>query len=342
MPELRRDPITHGWVIFAPRRSKRPKDFFTSGKGDSQQSCPFCPGQAPPEDPPPLVVVEAQSDDEDGLFEMKVLADKYPLLTGDEEYERFGEGMYDLMHGYGSHEIIVESPRHGLRFDDFSEAHLTEIFSLYQSRIIELSRDRRIQHILLTRNIGHDAGAHIDHPHSHVVALPIVPKKLLEETDGARSYYQYRDRCIFCDIIQQELSDQARLVLENEAFIAFCPYASRFPFEVTVIPKVHVPRFETIRYDEVRCLAAIMKRLIGGLNTLLNDPPLNYIVHSAPTVHVRRERFERVGQFYHWHIEILPKLTRVAGFEWGSGFYINPMAPEEAAQHLRAAVEALD
>ena len=339
MPELRRDPITRGWVIFAPRRSKRPSDFFKHEKSDSIADCPFCPGQEPEDDLAPIEVHGPCCEFSEAPWSMKVLHDKYPLLRSDKKFERFGDGMYDLMEGYGEHQLIVESPEHGLKFDDFSVEHLSEIFALYQKRIIELSRDKRIQHILITRNIGNDAGAHIHHPHSHVVALPIVPKKLMEEVEGARLYHQYRDRCIFCDIISQELESRERVVLENESFIAFCSYASRFPFEVTVIPKVHLPRYETIRPEEMGQLAQMMKQLIGGLNTLLKDPPLNYIVHSAPTVHARRERFERVGQFYHWHIELLPKLTRVAGFEWGSGFYINPMLPEDAAEHLRAAVE---
>jgi len=340
MPELRRDPITHGWVIFAPQRSKRPSDFFVHGRSDDQPQCPFCPGQEPADGGQPILTLPPDADFPDAPWSMKVVTDRYPLLSTDEGFERFGEGMYDLMQGYGVHELLIESPHHGLRFDDFGEHRLAAIFGLYQHRIIELSRDRRVMHVLITRNIGHDAGAHYHHPHSHVVAMPIVPKKLMEELDGGRAYFQYRERCIFCDIVQQELTDRDRIVLENDSFVAFCSYASRFPFEVTVVPKVHQPRFETIRPEETADLAAMMKRLIGGLNRLLNDPPLNYIVHSAPTVHARRERFEHVGQFYHWHIELLPKLTRVAGFEWGSGFYINPMLPEDAAAHLRSAVQS--
>ena len=343
MPELRRDPITRGWVIFAPRRSKRPSDFFSHEEAQDEVPCPFCPksGEAEGNEESGTIEISPPTEEfEDAPWSMKVLKDKYPLLNAEEDFERYGEGMYDLMQGYGHHQLIIEAPEHGLQFHDFSEQHLAEIFGLYQRKMIALARDKGIQHILITRNIGNRAGAHIHHPHSHVVALPVVPKKLMEEIEGARIHYQYRDRCIFCDIVQQELSNKERVVLENDSFVAFCSYASRFPFEVTVIPKLHLPRFETIRPEETLDLAKIMKPLIGGLNSLLKDPPLNYIVHSAPTVHAKkRERFERVGQFYHWHIELLPKLTKVAGFEWGSGFYINPMLPEDAAEHLRAAVE---
>lgn len=342
MPEFRRDPVTGGWVIFAPERSRRPSDFFSHPAGDDAPTCPFCPGRDAPDDPPPRVVLPPGPGYEDQPWSARVIRDKFPLLSEDEDFDRWGEGMYDVMAGYGAHELVIESPVHGERFDDFSEEHLREILSLYQQRILELTRNRRVAQVLITRNIGHDAGAHIHHPHSHVVALPIVPKKIGEELEGARRYFEYKERCIFCDVVAQERHERSRVVLENDSFLAFCPYASRFPFEVTIIPREHLVRFEAIHPREVADLATMMKRLIGGLTSLLRDPPLNYIVHSAPTVHARRIRGDGSGSYYHWHIEILPKLTRVAGFEWGSGFYINPMLPEDAAHHLRDAVGSAD
>ena len=282
MPELRRDPITRGWVIIAPERQKRPADFFTSRPKDSDTPCPFC--KNPSGDP--LVALESLSSPSSSMenWTVSVIHDKYPLLETSDNPDSYGDGMYDLMGGYGHHELVIESTEHGHCLENMSNGHIRAIFQMYQKRLIQMQKDANVSHVLITRNTGHFAGANIHHPHSHIVGLPIVPKKVHEELEGARLYYEYRERCIFCDIIEQEIKEEGRVVLEDEYFLAFCPYASRFPFEVTIIPKVHQGGFETINRDETAALAKTVKKIFSAINSLLGKPPLNYIIHSAPVL----------------------------------------------------------
>ena len=333
MPELRRDPITRGWGIVAPERQRRPSDFFTQTSKKEAGHCPFCSINDDGETKPLQRFSGSTESGKD--WEITVIPDKYPLLNPEESHEGFGDGMYDLLGGYGHHELVIESNDHFACFESMSLQNIEGVFSAYQQRMIQLAKDTRVSHVLITRNTGHYAGANIHHPHSHIVGLPIVPKKIFEEMEGAGTYFDYRERCLFCDIIAQETEEQTRVVMEDEHFIAFCPYASRFPFEVTIMPKTHQAGFETINSTEIESLAKHVKSIFKGINSLLGTPPLNYIIHSAPFSDCGHKEFEKSHSFFHWHIEILPKLTRIAGFEWGSGFYINPMLPEEAAEHIR-------
>ena len=355
MPELRRDPVTRGWVIIAPERKKRPSDFFTKTSEEQLKSCPFCPENESELSAPLQTISSSQIPvsgesvrfDDDDKWEIIVIEDKYPLLSQQEDNDRVGEGMYDQMGGYGHHELIIESKDHNTSVETMSIRHIEGVFYAYQQRIIKMSQDSKVNHVLITRNTGHYAGANIHHPHSHVIGLPIVPKKIYEEMNGAKTYFDYRERCLFCDIIAQELEEgssqdsegQSRIVMEDEHFVTFCPYASRFPFEVTIMPKVHQPRFESINTKELQSLSKHIKTVMTAINSILGKPPINYIVHSAPFADCDIHEFENSHTFFHWHIELLPKLTRIAGFEWGSGFYINPVSPEDAASHIRAELE---
>jgi UDPglucose--hexose-1-phosphate uridylyltransferase len=196
--------------------------------------------------------------------------------------------------------------------------------------VVDLRRDPRFQYVLVFKNHGVAAGASLAHPHSQLIALPILPRRVREEIDGARSYFNYKDRCVFCDIIRQELQQRKRVIDENEAFVSIAPFASSFPFETWILPKVHHPNFafmEPFPYQEA---AQILQDTLKRLNQVLTDPPYNYIIHSSPFP-------DRERDFYHWHIEITPKLTKMAGFEMGTGFFINPTPPEEAAGYLREA-----
>jgi UDPglucose--hexose-1-phosphate uridylyltransferase len=158
--------------------------------------------------------------------------------------------------------------------------------------------------------------------------MPIIPKRVIEEIEGARKYYDFKERCVFCDIVAQEINDDVRVVSSNESFLAIEPFAARFPFETWILPKTHEPAFEEIGRNEIMHLARLLKEILSKINAALNNPPYNFILHTLPLQGDNRN-------WYHWHLEIMPKLTKVAGFEWGSGFYINPTAPEEAARYLR-------
>ncbi len=209
-----------------------------------------------------------------------------------------------------------------------SEPEIEKVFWAWRERVLDLKRDIRLRHIVIFKNHGATAGATLEHAHSQLIALPIVPREMREELHGARHHHQIKERCVFCDIIRQETKDGARVISESADFVALAPYAPRFPFETWLIPKRHRARFEETTPGEFGSLARILKDTLARMNATLLTPPYNLIVHSAPLQ-------DDAGEFYHWHVEVMPKLTRIAGFEWGTGFYINPTGPEEAAEVLR-------
>jgi len=195
-------------------------------------------------------------------------------------------------------------------------------------RALDLVKDKRFKYIMLFKNYGPSAGASLEHPHSQIIALPMIPKNVHEELVGAQEYFEYRERCIFCDILRQETQDKERIIIEDKYFMAFCPFVSRFPFEIWIVPKKHNGYFCHMSKEEIPSLANILKEVIARVKNVLPSPAYNFIIHSSP---VNGDSSES----YHWHIEFMPKLTRVAGFEWGSGFYLVPTPPELAAQYLK-------
>jgi UDPglucose--hexose-1-phosphate uridylyltransferase len=198
----------------------------------------------------------------------------------------------------------------------------------YRERILDLKRDIRFRYILIFKNHGAPAGATLRHPHSQLIALPIVPAIAQEEVDGARQHFAAKERCVFCDIVRQETTAAHRVIAETAEMVALAPYAPRFPFETWLLPRRHGARFEEASRQEYESLARLLKNLLMRMNRALDSPSYNLLIHSAPF-------FDEATTFYHWHVEIMPRLTKVAGFEWGSGFYINPTSPEEATRVLR-------
>ncbi|MCX5778918.1 MAG: galactose-1-phosphate uridylyltransferase [Elusimicrobia bacterium] len=328
MPELRRDPITGRWIIISTDRGKRPSDFSRGVENTAGNKCPFCLGN---EAMTPSEIVgygDSGRSRNAANWRVRVIPNKFPALAIEGTLNRQGDGMYDRMNGLGAHEIIIESPHHDRDIFDLSDKDVENILWAYRDRILDLKKDIRLEYILIFKNHGSAAGATLAHPHSQLIATPVVPKRVREEVNGGKIYFDYKERCGFCDIIKQELSFGQRVVAENDDFVALCPFASRFPFEVWVLPKNHSSDFNEIEEHQVVNLAVMMKSVVGKLMRTLDNPSYNYLIHTAPLK-------ESHLPHYHWHIEIIPKLTRVAGFEWGSGFYINPTAPEEAAQFLR-------
>lgn len=327
MPELRKDPIIGRWVIIATERAQRPSAFTTKPEEKKGGFCPFCIGNE--EHTPPEVLAYRPPDtlkDTKGWW-LRVVPNKFPALQIEGQIKRVGEGMYDKMNGIGAHEVVIESPDHVLDLADQPESGVEEVIWAFRDRMIDLRKDPRFRYILIFKNHGRDAGASLDHPHSQIIALPIVPKRVQEELAGSMKYYDYKERCVFCDIINQELKDKIRIVDENESFVSFNPFASRFPFETWIIPKRHEIYFNDIQKNGVIDLAKILKNTLKKIKDTLQNPPYNFIIHTTPFD-------EGAAPYYHWHIEIMPKLTKVAGFEWGTGFYINPVPPEDAAKYL--------
>lgn len=330
MPELRRDPVIGRWVIISSNRGKRPTDFHENGENHSGKDCPFCPGNEGLTPQEVLAYREPGTQRNKEGWWVRVVPNKYPALAVEGNINRTGEGMYDMMNGIGAHEVIIESPDHNKEIPDLEDKQVEDVIWAFRDRILDLRKDIRFEYILIFKNRGSAAGATLFHPHSQLIATPIVPKRVREEVNGAKSYYEYKERCVFCDIIKQELSEGKRIVAENSDFVGITPFASRFPFEIWILPKKHDSDFEDIQKHETAGLALIMKSCLRKLNKVLDNPPYNYIIHNAPLKEPRLPH-------YHWHIEIMPKITKVAGFEWGTGFYINPTPPEEAAKFLQEA-----
>ena len=331
MPELRKDPITGRWVIISTDRAKRPSDFLRErvhieGKG----FCPFCYGNESKTPPEILAYGRNGSGPNSPGWSVRVVPNKFPALGIEGNLNREGEGIYDRMNGVGAHEVIIETPDHMSTLSTMSEHAIEQVLLAYRDRILDLKNDHRFRYALIFKNHGDAAGASLEHPHSQLIALPIVPKRVLEEVDGAKHYYREKERCIFCDIIRQEMSSNVRKISENDLFISLAPFAPRFPFEFWLLPKQHGSSFENNPESVYRSLAAMLKDNLSRMDAVLDHPAYNFMLHTSPVG-------EENNDYYHWHFEIIPKLTKVAGFEWGTGFYICPTPPEEAARFLREA-----
>ncbi len=327
-PQLRKDPIIGRWVIISADRGKRPHDWIVESKKKVGGFCPFCPGN---EDKiPPEIIAKRENDSAPNKlgWTIRVVSNKFPALQIEGDLNRREEGIFDLMNGFGAHEVIIECPDHLIELADLHINHIRDVFWIFRERIVDLKKDIRFKYILVFKNHGIAAGASLEHSHSQIIALPIIPKRVVEELNGAQKYYSYKERCIFCDIIRQETQWNSRLVISNPNFIVFEPFAARFPFETWVLPARHSVSFKDISYEDTYELAATIKETLQRLNKALENPPYNFIIHTSP---LQDHEFSE----YHWHIEIIPIITKVAGFEWGSGFYINPTPPEEAANTLR-------
>ena len=328
MPELRKDPVTNRWVIIASERAKRPSDFSIEPTVLKHGFCPFCYGNE--DKTPPEIVAYADGNRKQNTpgWQVRVVPNKFPALQIEGEINKKGVGMYDMMNGIGAHEVIIETPEHDKTLPELSDIQVEKIITAYRDRGLDLKKDIRFEYILLFKNYGDAAGASLEHPHSQLIATPIVPKRVIEEIRGSHQYFEYKERCVFCDILRQELNSTERIISENSNFLSFEPFAPRFPFETWILPKKHYSDFLEIDEVMIKDLARILKDTIGRIKKALNDPPFNYIIHTTPL----KKQYRDVE---HWHFEIMPKLTKVAGFEWGSGFYINPTPPEEAAKYLR-------
>jgi UDPglucose--hexose-1-phosphate uridylyltransferase len=335
LPELRKDPIVGRWVIISTDRAKRPTDFAREAVKLRGGFCPFCYGneaRTPPEiqayrpaanggPPPPR--------DSPG-WTVRVIPNKFPALGIEGNLNRQAEGMFDRMNGIGAHEVIIETPEHNSSLGTLPVKGIEDVLWSFRDRILDLKKDQRFKYVLLFKNHGEAAGASLEHAHSQLIALPIVPINVVEEIEGAKQYYNYKERCVFCDIVRQDTESGTRVVAENQDFLTLAPYAPRFPFETWILPKQHHSTFESSSPNSFENLAKAMKTLLTKADRVLDNPPYNLVIHSSPIQ-------DPASDSYHWHVEFMPKLTKTAGFEWGTGFYINPTPPEEAAKFLRNA-----
>jgi len=329
MPELRKDPVVGRWVIIATDRARRPSDFVAEPVRPVGTECVFCEGNED-KTPPELLAGRSPESRPNGPgWSYRVVANKFPALRIEGELEPTGEGLFDRMNGVGAHEVVIETPTHAASLATLPVEAVADVLLAFRERMVDLKKDPRFEYVLVFKNHGAAAGASLEHPHSQLIATPIIPIMVAEEMAGAARYYAMKERCVWCDIQRQERRGGRRTIVEASGFLALAPFAPRFPFETWILPTVHRAAFEESGVDELRNLAELLSGFLRRMNRVLGDPPFNFMLHTAP---LRGSELES----FHWHLEVIPKLTRVAGFEWGSGFFINPLPPEDAAAALRA------
>ncbi len=334
MPELRRDPLVGRWVVFSPERKQRPQDFHLQN-GALQEPGAFTWGKEHLTPPEVYAIRKEGTEPNSPGWQVRVVPNRFPALRIEGDLMPEGDGLYDRINGIGAHEVIIETPHATEALEDQSVEAIANVLKSYRNRIIDLRRDSRFRSILIFKNVGPMAGASLRHAHSQLIALPVVPRMLQERLTSARAHYAAKERNLFEDILRAEHREGKRIVLENNSFAAFCPYASRFPFELCLLPKRQNPHYHHSSDAELELAADALKQLLQRLNKGLGKPDYNLILHTAP---LQREATEeaRLEADFRWHIEVLPRLSGIAGFEFGTGFFINSTLPEEAAQFLRA------
>ena len=325
MAELRRDPITRMWVVVTTDHPKGPNDYLSFKPPYQVQKtegpCPFCPGHEE------MTPTEIFSINQDGKgWTVRVIPNKFPFFRIEGEFDRRPDGMYDVMEAIGAHEIVIETPDHDLNFAFMEPSQIKKVIQAYQERLLDLEKDRRFEQFLILKNYP---GIFNRHPHSHIMAMPVIPRRIDEEIWGILDYYQRKERCIFCDILKEEISAKRRIILETGHFLVFSPFASRYPFETWIVPKMHRSDFHRLGEDEAEDLSVAIQSLFLKFHKLLSDPPYSVTFHTSPV----QERLHRPE--YHWHIETRLRVGLREGFEWGTGFFVNPTPPEDAAAYLR-------
>ncbi len=327
MAELRQNVLTREWVIISPERAKRPDEFAKRKEGERKlpdhiADCPFCLGNEH------LTLDELFRIPEGKNWKVRVIPNKFPALTNRGERLRRVEGIYRSMTAVGFHEVIVEHPLHNLTIALMSESEVAEIIKAYRRRYSDIRKDSRVEAIIIFKNHGEAAGTSVSHPHSQLVATPIVPNQIRTRIDEAIRYFDDTGECVCCRTVQDELDAKERLIFRTKHFVAFIPYAALSPFHLWIFPLRHVPSFDETTDAEIQDLAKCLKTVLAKLYHGLNDPDFNYSIRSIPTRDLHSE-------YFHWYFTIVPRVSKTAGFEIGSGMYVNTALPEESAEFLR-------
>jgi UDPglucose--hexose-1-phosphate uridylyltransferase len=326
MSQLRKDPITREWVCISTDRAKRPSDFHHREEAalvrTSEHSvCPFCPGNESASAESILVYPSAG-----GEWSLRVVPNKFPALDRNAAPPVTRCGIYQSMSGVGAHEVVIETREHGKSLAHLEQSHVERVLHAYKERYLALEKDPQNKYILIFRNHGKVAGASINHAHSQIIASPMVPQQALVKIKGVELYEDYFGNCVYCDVVEEELRFGERVVAQNASFVAFAPFASRHPYEMWILPRKREAHFARIGSEETHDLSMILKEALLRLDRCLDDPPYNYMILTTS-----------FSEHFHWHLEIIPRLTIAAGFELGTGIYINVVAPEQAAADLRDA-----
>lgn len=328
MPEIRQNMATKEWVIIATERAKRPEQFIQPSQMQEidlppyDPECPFCPGNEE-------IDLERMRIPEQGDWLLRVVQNKYPALQQVGERMRHINGIHRSISGVGYHEVIVETRLHNLAPALEPLADIERTLLTFQLRGRELRTDPRVEQIIFFKNHGVSAGTSLIHPHAQLLTLPVVPYTIRTRIQEARRYFDDYGECVICRMRAEEAHEQNRIVLESEYFTAFIPYAAFSPFHLWIIPRRHVPSFIDSSLEEVLDLSRVLREVLRRIHFGLNDPDYNYVIRCAP-------EHERRSEFLHWYVTIVPRVTRTAGFEMGSGMFINTALPEESARFLRA------
>jgi UDPglucose--hexose-1-phosphate uridylyltransferase len=327
MSELRYNVISGEWAILATERAKRPKDFIKEKKEhpvlpEYKENCPFCPGnerQTP---------VETFRIGDSGSWKVRSVYNKFGAVSSEEKKERHIHGLYNSMSGFGVHEVIIEHPRHNISTALMSYEEVENILRTYKARYLSISEIEGVECIVIFKNHGPAAGTSLEHPHSQLIATPVVPPQVRGRLERAASFFDFNGKCVFCMMLESELQEKTRIVMETEKFVTFMAYASPAPFATWIFPRRHSASFADITNEEISDLAKTLKNVLSKLYHGLDNPDFNYSIRSIPVG-------EKGAEYFHWYLSIIPRLSQPAGFELGSGMFINTALPETAAEYLR-------
>lgn len=337
MSRLRYDVIQRRWVIISTDRSAEPAEFAIERDEVRMAFSPFSEGNEARTPGEIFAIWEGDRQPDSPGWQVRVVPNKFPALGIEGDTETVRQGLFEEMDGVGVHEIVIDTPLSEPDLADLSPEQVARVFRACRERIRDLVGDRRLRYLLVFKNHGAEAGAPISHSHTQIIGLPVTPSTVRLELTSARDYFARESRCLFCDIVRQESESRERVILETDHFLAWAPFASRFPYEMMVAPKAHSHDFAMADEETLTALGATVQHLLGRLKTVLRDPPYNFVLHTSPNTESEPRipnYWSTISKDYHWHLEIIPRVTPVAGFEWGTGFYINPMPPEAAARSL--------
>jgi len=327
MPEIRQNLVTREWVILATERAKRPHQFGEGEKAKRElppwvESCPFCPGNEN------LTPPEIWRSGTSAKWKIRIIPNKFAALNREGSPHRKIEGVKRAINGVGVHDILIESPLHNAAIPLMSVDEVKDIVNAYRERYLQICNDERVDLIIIFKNHGEGAGTSLEHPHSQIVGSPVMPQQVRFRVEEAMRYYDDTGECVFCRILKDELKDGNRIIVESEHFVSFIPYAALSPFHTWIYPRRHCHCFVYITDEEIADLAFVLQETLAKFYYGLNDPDYNYVIRSMP-------RFYRFIEYGHWYLSIVPRLSKVAGFELGSGMFINSALPDESAKFLR-------
>lgn len=320
-PQLRKDPVVDRWVIIAPERALRPTELAAPSRLRHRTDCPLCEGHEA-ETPSEVLAIRKPGSQPNGPgWKVRIVANRFPAVRIEAE------------HAVGVHDVVIECPQHEASIAELPIEQIVEVFAATRDRLMELRRDPRLAYAQVFKNHGAEAGASLEHAHSQILATAKTPVEVQSELDAAERFHRQRGRCVYCDLIERELSSGERVVFAGQHIVAVAAWAGRFPYETWILPRRHVAHFDRLNTAELQEFAFALQDVLRRLSRVAGDPSYNFILHAAPMQSPELPT-------YHWHWEILPRLTGIAGYELATGSYLNPLPPEDAAERLRSATSA--